>query len=275
MPSNFFNLNNNLPFETGRIGGLSDAENIDLNIHYLIKEIIFPLNGYVSTVTETINPGNQIVDQETGLLLTQYQSSFVDWCYYNPLPSHPSLTGLITSPILNPSGSLSHIDYQNGIVYYSGVLNNTITANYSFYNVFVQDGEPEQYDIQYLLDTLRLPAISIDSRDREDYPRQIGGDYARQRTFVINILANSDAQKYDILDILENSLRYTYSNTIDYRIGLPTLFNGNKDPAFNRSNKWLPFYFKTESARPIRNPKLQEKLRHQAEITLIVTSNEY
>ncbi len=274
MPSNFYNLINGLPINLSGIGGISDLELIDYNLYYLIKEVILPLNGYTANITETLSPGVQEVNQDTGLLVTPYQSSFPDWCYYNPDITNPALTGLITTPILSVSGNLEHIDYLNGTIYYSGTRNNTVDVTYSFYNVWVQDGYPEQYEEQYLTKTLRSPAVSIDFTKRKDYAQQVGGGYEQERIFNINILATSDPQRDDLMDILENSLRYPYFNTIDYRNGFPMDFNGDKGPLFNRNSRWKEIYFQSSSSDIIRIPKAPDKLRHQGEISLNVCTND-
>ncbi len=269
----FTNYNFGRPIQTGSIGGLSDLRLIDLNLLYVIKEIILPINGYVNNITETIQPGQVIIDQDTNLPLTPYKSTYYDWCYYNPDPSNPSLTGLLTVPTLSQSGNLAYIDYPNGTVYYSGNLNNTITATYSYYPVYVQDGYPDFFeDIGNVSDSVRCPAISIDFLKRKNVPFALGGSFEKLRTFVINITAMSDPQRDNLLEIVLDSLKYTYANTINYSQGFPIDFNGSVNGGFDRTNRWEKIRFLNTTTEIVRSKNWeQEKFRHQANIFLTVS----
>lgn len=263
------------PIPTGSIGGLSDLRQISLNLIYTIKEIILPINGYVSRYSETIVPGGQIDDPVTGSQVTYYETRYKDLVYHNPDPTNPSLTGLLTTPTINTSGSLAYIDYPRGIIAYSGVVNTSITTTYDYYTVYVQEGYPELGEDPYDLDSLPVPLVSVDFERRRNAPLALGGIYQEDRVFLINVLANSDAQRGDIMDILENSLKFTYPLTIDYRNGFPIHFNGDKNLTFDRSdsNRWLPIRFSDSYSRVLRVPSEEDKLRHQGVIFLTIETN--
>lgn len=271
--SNFSELVWGRAADPNLIGGISQNRLVDLNLIYLIKEKLLPSYGYVSRHTEIIEPGSQTTDPDTGLLITPYVATYNDWVYYNPDPTHPSLTGLLIVPTISTSGSIAWIDYANGTINYSGVQSNSITATYDYYTVLVSDGFP---DIESDLDieNLRTPAIFIEFREREDEPFQIGGGYSNNRDFVINITANSDPQRDDLLDMLETSLRYTYSQTVDYKYGFPINFNGTINTEFDRgpASRWEQLAFVNAGSNIIRDPTLPDKLRHQANIMLSVNT---
>lgn len=258
------------PINTGSIGGLSDLRQIDLNLIYNIKEKVLPINGYVNRYTETITPGTVETDPITGLPVTPYKSLYYDWVYYNPDPTNPALTGLLVTPTLSQSGNLAYVDYPNGTVYYSGVQSFDLTATYDYYAVYVQDGYPDfNYEITNLED-IRVPLVSVDFFKRINNGFSLGGAVEELRYFVINVTASSDSQRDDLMDILETSLRYDLTNTIDYSNGFPIDIRGEKDSSFNRSNLWKRIRFIDKSSSISRNPKLPDKLRHQGSILLIV-----
>lgn len=263
------------PVVPSTVGGISDLRNIDLNLIYIIKEQILPINGYVGKVTETLSPESQEVDPINGNVVTPYRSTYYDWVYYNPDPSNPALTGLLTVPTLSSSGSLAYFDYPNGVVYYSGVQSSNITITYNYYSVYVQDGFPDWGEEIKDLQSLRLPMISVDHVSRQNFPFSIGGSYEENRSFMIEVMANSDPQRDDITDILETSLRYDYPNTIDYKNGFPIDFRGDRNLAFDRgpASKWNHIRFKDASSRVIRTPGAPDKLRHRSIITLNVETN--
>lgn len=274
MSESVFNaFNFGRPIPTGSIGGLSDLRLIDLNLFYVIKEIILPINGYTNTITETIGPSPNTVDQETGLPLTPYISKFYDWCYYNPDITNPSLTGLLTVPTLSQSGSLAYIDYPNGTVYYSGIQNNNITATYSYYSVFVQQGYPDFFDtIGNGLTQVRFPAISIDFLKRKNIPNALGGTFQKLRTFIINIAGTSDPQRDNLLDIVSDSLKYDYSKTIDYSQGFPINYNGSINYSFNRNANWERIRFLNVTSQTLKEARNfeQERYRHQANVYVTI-----
>ncbi len=273
--SAFSNLVFGRPVIPSTIGGLSDLRLIDLNLIYIIKEKILPVNGYVSRVTETVSPGSQTTDPITGLQVTPYQSQFYDWVYYNPDPSNPALTGLLVVPTLSTSGSLAYIDYPNGTVYYSGTTQSPIVMTYDYYSVAVQDGYPDWGEDIKDGDETRIPLISVDFSSRTNKPFAIGGAFEEDRSFIIDILAASDSQRDDILDILETSLRYDYPYTLNYKFGFPIGFNGDRNLTFDRgpANYWKHIRFKNTSSRIIRVPMAADKYRHRAIITLTVETN--
>ncbi len=260
------------PIPTGSIGGLSDLRLIDLNLFYVIKEIILPLNGYVSRNSETLTPQGQITNPETLLPVTYYQTTYNDLVYYNPDPLNPALTGLITVPNLSQSGNLAYIDYPNGIIAYSGTQTSSITAQYDYYSVYVQDGYPDIGEEPKDLEDLRVPLISIDFERRRNSPLALGGSFSENRVFVINITAANDPQRDDLMDMIETSLRYTYTKTIDYRNGFPIYFTGDKNLSFDRSanNKWLNIRFADQYSRVLRLPTEVDKLRHQGLVFITI-----
>lgn len=270
--SAFSNLVFGRPLNASVIGGMSDLRLIDLNLIYTIKEKILPLNGYVSRFTETVQPGSQTIDPETGLTVTPYKASFYDWVYYNPDPSNPSLTGLLTTPILSNSGNLAFIDYQNGTVNYSGVSSTPITMTYDYYTVYVQDGFPDYGEDIKDVDQIRIPMVTVEYTKRENDPFQIGGGFTQDRLFMIDILAHSDPQRDDIIDLIEDSLRYDYDQTIDYKYGFPLKFNGDINRSFDRgpASKWKTIRFEHTTSDIVHEPYGEEKFRHHGMITLII-----
>lgn len=266
MGNAFTNYVFGIPIESGDIGGLSDLRQIDLNLIYAIKEIMLPLNGYVQRFSETVSPLGQEIDPVTGLQVTQYQGTFTDWVYYNPSPTHPSLTGLLTTPTLSSSGSLAYIDYPNGAVFYSGVQSQQITMTYDYYSVYVQDGYPDLGEDPYKLEELRVPLISIDFERRKNKPFAIGGAFEEDRVFLINIVAASDSQRDDLMEMIDSSLRYDYPITLNYKNGFPINFNGDKNNNFDRTsaNRWRHIRFKDNYSRVLRVPTEQDKLRHHS-----------
>lgn len=263
------------PYAYPTFARMSDLRLIDLNLIYTIKEKILPVNGYVSSYTETVSPSSPILDPDTGEQVTPYQLTYKDLFYYNPDPSNPSLSGLSTVPTLSTTTGLFKIDYPNGVVYFSGFETAPITATYDYYTVYVQDGFPEQYEDLYDLEHMPSPMVSVDFVKRENTPFALGGKYSEDRIFVINVLANSDPQRDDLMDILETSLRYTYTQTIDYNNGFPILYNGTLNSGFDRgpANKWCPIRFSTVNSRVIRDPSLPDKLRHQGLLVLDIETN--
>lgn len=260
------------PFDITTLG-LSDLRQIDLNLIYAIKEKILPLNGYVSRNTETITPLTQSVDPVTQLTVTPYQSTYFDWCYYNPDPTNPALTGLLIQPLLSQSGNLAYIDRPNGVVYYSGVQTTPITITYDYYSVMVQDGFPDWGEDIKSVDDIRLPIVTVDFSSRQPKPFAIGGTYQESYNFIIDILANSDPQRDDLADLIETSLRYDYALTIDYKQGFPISFNGDINPTFDRgpAARWTPIRFKSTSSQVIRSAQAIDKFRHRSLIKLLIT----
>ncbi len=270
--SAFSALQGGRPVQPASVGGMSNLRLIDLNLFYTIKEKILPANGYVNSFTETITPSTQTVDPNTGLTVTPYIGEYNDWVYFNPDNTNPALTGLLTQPTLSTSGSLAYINYPEGKVFYSGIQSASITVTYDYYDVYVQDGFPDWGEDLKDFDDMKLPMVSIDYMSRKNIPFYIGGRYEEDRTFVIDVLANSDVQRDDIMDLLEDSLRYDYTTPLDYRNGFPLGFNGDKNLAFDRgsANLWLPFRFKDASSRVIRNPIATDKFRHRSVLNVTV-----
>lgn len=258
------------PVDPSTIGGLSDARQIDLNLFYTIKEKILPADGYVTRLTETLTAGSPEIDQETGLQVTPYQASEKDWVYYNPDPSNPSLSGVWTVPTISVSGGIARMDYYNGIVYYSGALSNTIDIDYWAYSVKVFDGYPDWFEDPKMVADIKIPMVTIDLNRRDNNAFQIGGGYSQTRQFVIDIIGASDTQRDDILDSIEDALRYTFNQSIDYSFGFPIQFNGDRNLAFDRgpASKWKDIRFENTISRIIRNPFEIDKFRHRAAITL-------
>lgn len=257
------------PVDSSSIGGLSDLRLIDLNLIYTIKEKILPINGYVNRYSELISAGTVESDPFTGLPVTPYKGYYNDWVYYNPDPTNPALTGLITTPLLSQSGNLAYIDYPNGTVYYSGSQSSDVTVEYDYYSVFVQDGYPEFND-ETNFENVRVPVISVDFFKRTNNSFALGGKYEELRFFVINVTSPSDPERDDLMDILETSLRYDFNDTIDYSNGFPIDGNGDKNLVFDRNDKWKRIRFLENSSSITRNPKLPDKLRHQGSIALII-----
>lgn len=272
MESAFSSLVWGRPYAYPTFARMSDLRLIDLNLIYTIKEKILPVNGYVSRITETISPAGPIADPDTGQTVTPYTFAHRDLVYYNPDASNPSLSGLLTAPILSIASGLAKVDYVNGVAYYSGILPDQLTTTYDYYTVYVQDGFPEQYEDLYSLENMPAPMVSIDFIKRDNINLALGGRYKEDRIFVINILANSDPQRDDLADILETSLRYTLRDTIDYNLGFPILYDGTPNVAFDRgpASKWIALRLKTANSRVVRDPSLPEKLRHQAVLTLLI-----
>lgn len=272
--SAFSNLVYGRPIVPSSVGGLKDLRLIDLNLISIIKEIMLPVEGYVTRFSETISPGAQDEDPETGLTVTPYKSTYYDWVYYNPDPSNPALTGLLTTPTLSTSGSLAYIDYKNGTVYYSGTQTANITATYDYYSVYVQDGFPDWGEDIKDWEDMRLPLISIDHSTRRNIPFQLGGGYSQDRSFLIDIIANSDPQRDDLTEAIENALRYDYDNTINYSYGFPTKFNGDKNLTFDRgpATRWKTIRFNDVSSKVIRSPFAEDKFRHRSLISLEITT---
>lgn len=263
------------PITANMVGGLSDLRNIDLNLIYTIKETILPINGYVNQITETLSPAGQETDPDTGNIVTYYQTTYRDWVYYNPDPSNIALTGLLTEPILNSSGSLAWYDYPNGLVYFSGTLSSDLTITYDYYSVYVQDGFPDLGEDPYTIEALSVPLISVDFDRRDNTPFAIGGPYQEDRRFSINIVAASDAQRDDLANILGDSLRYDFNNGIDYRYGFPITFKGSINPLFDRGpgSRFKQFRFSDSFYKTIRLPDAPDKLRHQGVIMLDIQTN--
>ncbi len=245
---------------------MEDLRLIDLNLIYAIKEKFLPLHGYTSKITETLGPGTQEVDPVTGLPVTPYQGTQYDWVYYNPDPSNPTLTGLITIPILSTSGNLAYVDYPNGKVYYSGVQSSNITVTYDYYSVYVQDGYPDWGDDIKNWPDIRIPLVSVDFSKRMNTPFYIGGTYQEDRIFVVDILGNSDAQRDDISDMIENQLKFNYKETINYSYGFPLKFNGDINPTFDRgpATRWKEIRFQGTNSHVVRNPMEEDKFRHRS-----------
>lgn len=258
------------PIDISNIGGISASRNIDLNLFYTIKEKILPINGYVSRNTETVSPLTQSIDPVTDLVVTPYQSKYYDWVYYNPDPSNPSLTGLLTTPNLSTSGALAYIDYVNGTVYYSGVQTQDITMTYDYYSVYVQDGFPDWGEDVNTIKNLRVPCVTVDLSTRMPSPFALGGTFQDSRNFIIDILANNDPQRDDLTELIQTSLRYDYTNTIDYRQGFPIGFNGDKNLNFDRgpASRFNTIRFNDTSSRVIRDPGAPDKFRHHSLIML-------
>lgn len=269
----FHDLTYGRPINTTEVGAISDLRQIDLNLIYTIKEIILPINGYVTRFSETLTPQGQTVDPITGLPVTYYKANHRDFVYYNPDPTNPALTGLLTTPIISQSGNLAYVNYLNGIVAYSGIQANNIDITYDAYTVFVQDGFPDIGEDPYEIETLQIPLISIDYERRRNTPLALGGKYQEDRTFLINITANSDPQRDDLIDILEDSLKYDYPLTIDYRYGFPIDFNGDKNPNFDRTRRWNVIRFKDAYSRILRVPTQYDKLRHQGLLFVTIRTN--
>lgn len=256
--------------DPARVGGLSDLRQIDLNMYYIIKEKVLPLNGYVGRFSETVTAGTQETDPVTGLQVTPYKATNNDWVYFNPDVTNPALTGLLTAPILSVSGAVAWTDYLQGIVYYSGVTVNSIDITYDYYTVYVQDGYPDYFDDIKDWSDIRVPLVTVEYLRRRNKPFEIGGRFEQDRIFNIDVIANSDAQRDDIADVIEDSLRYSYNNTIDYSAGFPIYFNGDKNPSFSRSGVWKQIRFENVDSRVLRDPYGIDKLRHRTIINLDV-----
>ena len=267
----FSTINWGRPITSDQISNLGDLKVINLNLLYLIKETILPVNGYTNQYTETLQAGQQSIDPNTGLPVTPYQGTYKDWVYFNPDVTNPSLTGILIPPAISNSGNLAYIDYPNGTVYYSGLQTNPINITYDYYSVFVQPGYPDWGFDQKTLETLPSPAVSIDFAVKQNISFAIGGIYKDIRTFVINVTAASDSQRDDLNDILEDSLRLPINNTIDYNQGYPLNFNGDINQNFDRTKKWKPLRQVTEiTSKAFKDPKLPDKLRHQANLNMTI-----
>lgn len=272
--SAFSSLTWGRPTLPSQIGGLSDLRLIDLNLLHTIKEVILPIEGYVGRMTETISPGTQELDPETGLTVTPYKASFYDWVYHNPSPSNPALTGLLTVPTLSASGNLAYVDYQNGTVYYSGTQSADITATYDYYSIYVQDGFPDWGEDIKKWEDMRIPMVSIEYTNRSNDSFQLGGGYAQTRQFMIDILANSDPQRDDITDLIEDALRYDFVNTMNYANGFPLKFNGDRNLNFDRgvANRWRAIRFDNVESRVVHNMHGEDKFRHRSMVLLNIRS---
>ena len=258
------------PVDPSRIGGMSDLRLIDLNLIYAIKEKILPINGYTSRFTETLAPGQQTLDPETGLTVTPYKATFMDWVYYNPDPSNPALTGLLTVPNISTSGDLAFVDYQNGVINYSGIKSDNINITYDYYTVYVQDGYPDFGEEAKNMNELRIPMVTVEYTKRMNDPFQLGGGYSQDRMFMIDVIGHSDPQRDDILDLLEDSLRYDYNETINYAYGFPLKFNGDVNQLFDRgpASRWREIRFEHTDSDIIHDMTGEEKFRHRGMITL-------
>jgi len=263
------------PVPVATLASMSELRIVDLNLIYILKEKILPINGYTSRYSETVQPGTPMIDPDTGFQVTPYTLKHQDLVYYNPDPANPALTGLLVVPTISNSGNLAKIDYPEGVIYYSGIASAAINVTYDTYTVFVQDGYPEIYETDYDFAKLPVPLVSVDFLKRNNDPFQIGGGYYENRTFIINVLANSDPQRDDILDVIETSLRYTITNTINYNYGFPILYDGTPNPLFDRgaATRWQPIRFNKVSSRVMRDPQETEKLRHQAVLVLDILMN--
>ncbi len=272
MESSFSSLTFGRPVSPSSIGGLSDLRQIDLNLIYIIKEKMLPINGYVSSATETLSPSSQEVDPITGLTVTPYKAKYYDFVYFNPDASNPALTGLLTRPIVTPSGSLAYVDYPNGVIYFSGIQSSNIVTTYNYYSVAVQDGFPDWGEEIKDMSEVRIPLVSVDFSSRSNTPFALGGAYEENRNFMIDILANSDAQRDDLVDMIETALRYDYPYAQDFRLGFPILFNGDLNPLFDRgpASRWRHIRFKNVSSRVVRNPLAHDKMRHRALVNLSI-----
>lgn len=263
------------PVDPSTIGGVSDLRNISLNLFYVIKEEILPVHGYVSRYTETVLPSTQEPDPITGDTVTPFYGTYNDWVYYNPDPSNPALTGLITAPILSTSGDYAYTNYPGGAVYFSGVKTEAITITYDYYTVYVQDGFPDWGDDPREWEDIRIPLVSIESASRQNTPFSIGGLYQEDRIFSIDVLANSDPQREDLSDLIETALRYDYPNTQNYQLGFPIDFRGDINTSFDRgpASRWRHIRFYDTESRTIRAMGAPDKFRHRSLITLQIETN--
>ena len=262
-----------IPIDFNKVGGISSLRNIDINVILTIKEKILPLNGYISRNTEVLSPSAQEVDPDTGLTVTPFKSTNADWVYYNPDPSSPILSGMLIQPILSVNPGLAYIDRTNGAVYFSGIQTDPVTVTYDYYTVYVQDGYPDWGEDIRNLEDIRLPIVSVDFTSRQNSPFAIGGEYQEDRNFFINVIANSDPERDDLMDIIETSLRYENIDARDYNFGFPIKLNGDINPDFDRGPATrLPdgFDFWHAESRVIRGVNTPEKLRHQGLVMLMV-----
>lgn len=263
------------PVDPSTVGGISDLRNIDLNLFYLIKEKILPVNGYVGRYTETVQPATQEVDPITGNVVTPFYGTYNDWVYYNPDPSNPALTGLLTTATISSSGDYAYTNYPGGAVYFSGTKTDAITMTYDYYTVYVQDGFPDWGDDPKDWDEIRIPLVSVEHRSRTNQPFAIGGRYEEDRMFAIDVLGNADPQRDDLADLIETSLRYDYPMSQDYKLGFPIDFRGDVNSSFDRgsASRWLHLRFEDTDSRVMHNYGAPDKLRHHAYINLKVRTN--
>jgi len=197
---------------------------MDRSLLLYLKETALVNNRYYSIInTEALTA----VSGST----TEYESESSEWIYYNP--DSTTLTNLNVAPTIT-GGDVDYIDYHQGRVNFTSAPTSP-TASYSAQIVEAIDGFPEydKYNEQ------SLPIISLDYIRKERDGLMLGGGFWIRRTYVLDIFAPTDGLRDDLMDRLEEQLKYNIK-IYNYGSGFPLDYDqnggnfGNINSGFNR-----------------------------------------
>ena len=233
-----------------------------------LREDAFPSRGWTANVTsELLQPYQNI---ETGQFeLGKFQAQYQNWVYYSIGVSGVTVPAQITA---SPTQTQSYINYPRGMVAFTQQpYPTTVTATYSYYIVNVIDGFPDLDNIE----SLQLPAVSVDLGPIRRNPLQIGGGFFVNRTFDLDVFARNDSERDQIVEVLDNALSYNFQ-ILDFELAdYPLNFNGDRKSTYSKSigstsGVVATAYVKEFSVQPIRIADAIKKMQHRALVTIDV-----
>ena len=205
------------------------------------------------------NPETQ--EYEYGKFAAQYKN----WTYYSS-----GVSGVTVPATLSTSTGLEYINYVDGFVSFSGTIPATPpTCTYSYNVVSVIDGFPELENF----DQYQLPLIAVDFNQMSRKPMGIGGGFLVTRSYDLEIFANSDSERDQMIQVLHDSLQYNFA-ILNFEVtGYPLLFNGSINSAYlkspaSTSGVRATARVLTWNSRVIRIPNAEERFKHRAIVTV-------
>lgn len=175
----------------------------------LIKNVISWLNDGFYSNGEYTNTSGLLsrVDHPEYLDGQVWGSNKKNWCWENS----------VVVKVNNVVNTANTVDYINGLIIFSGVVNTSVYAEYSFRNVYIVDGNDinykgsygkfDVYDGTYRENALQLPAIVIESGRSTSTPLELGG-YSRivAKQLLLNVLHRNSNTVDRISNILYNQV---------------------------------------------------------------------
>lgn len=239
---------------------------IDHSLTLYLREEAFPTRQWVINVSsEELQPYANTIDNQVEV--GKFQAAFDNWIYYSS-----GVSGVTVPAVISPSTNIEYIDYENGIVSYTGVLPTSVTATYSYGVVNVIDGFP---DWEVLADT-RLPVVAVQFETLTRAPFALGGGHFMDRVFNIDIFANSDSERDQVTQVIQDALKYQFPIlTLETEAQQPLDFNGSRNVNYVRDTQVQRYARVTDlDVRNIRVPDQIQKFSHRALVTVRVQITE-
>lgn len=237
---------------------------IDSSLILFLQEDAFPTRGWVINVSSELLQSYQNLetgDYEYG----KFQARYNNWVYYSS-----GVSGVTVPATTSITASREYIDYKNGLVSFSGTIPTTPpTATYSYHVVSVIDGFPDVDNA----DQYRLPLVAVDFVGMGRRPLALGGGYFVDRQYDLHVFANDDAERDQVIQVLQDSLAYQFPIMNFEATQYPLDYNGDINSSYTRNQQSTSGVRTTArvtdwSYRTIRVPDSVEKFSHRGLVTI-------